>query len=78
MTTNRSILPALLGFAFVAVALSVDLGAAILCLFGALVFQLAYGLWRGDLSIAELRERAEAARTGFTDGANAKRPPVAR
>lgn len=72
MITDRSNLPALLGFAFVAVALTADLGAAILCLVGALVFHVGHGLWRGEFSLAELRERAEAARTGFSDAATQK------
>lgn len=69
MTTTRSSLPALLGFAFVATALALDLGSAVLCLLGALLFHVLHGLWRGELSLAELRERAEAARSGFTNAA---------
>ncbi|MEH3053849.1 MAG: hypothetical protein PGN13_07560 [Patulibacter minatonensis] len=38
-----------------------------LCLVGAAIFQLLALLWRGELSLAELRERAEAARSGFAD-----------
>ncbi|MBJ7471375.1 MAG: hypothetical protein JHD16_08725 [Solirubrobacteraceae bacterium] len=64
MTTSR-ILPALLGFAFVVVTFAENLGVAILALLGALVFHLAAGLLRGELSVDELRDRAEGARSGF-------------
>ena len=65
MTTSRSILPAALGFAFVAVAFGQGFWVAVACLVGALAFHVAHGLYRGDLTTAELRERAEAARSGF-------------
>lgn len=65
MTTSSRIVPALLGFAFVAVAFAENLGVAILCLVGAAVFHLAAALIRGDLSLEELQDRAEAARSGF-------------
>lgn len=64
MTSTR-ILPAILGFAFVAVAFAENLGVAILCLLGAAVFHVVAGLVRGDLSLDELQDRAEAARSGF-------------
>ena len=63
---TRSFLPAALGFAFVAVAFSQTFWIALLCLVGAGGFHLLYGLYRGELSLGELRERAEAARSGFT------------
>lgn len=72
MTTPR-VLPAILGFAFVAVALTESLGAAVLCLIGAAVFHLGAALYRGDLSIEELQERADAARSGFAQASDATR-----
>jgi hypothetical protein len=65
-TPTRSFLPAALGFAFVAVAFSQSFWIALLCLIGAGAFHVGYGLYRGDLSLAELRERAKAARSGFS------------
>lgn len=71
MTTRT--LPALLGFAFVAVAFAEDLGVAILCLLGAAIFQLVTALVRGDLSLEDLQDRAESARSGFS---NPDRTPI--
>jgi hypothetical protein len=65
MTSTSRILPAILGFAFVAVAFAENLGVAILCLVGAAVFQLVAALYRGDVSLEDLQDRAEAARSGF-------------
>lgn len=70
MTTPRPILPAALGFAFVAVAFGQGFWIAVLCLLGALVFHVGYGLYRGDLTFSELQERAEAARSGFARAAS--------
>lgn len=39
------------------------------CLVGALAFHVAHGLHRGDLTLSELQERAEAARSGFARAA---------
>lgn len=69
MTTPRSILPAALGFATVAVAFGQGFWIAVACLLGALAFHLAHGLYRGDLTLGELQERAEAARSGFARAA---------
>jgi hypothetical protein len=70
MTTPRTLLPAALGFAFVAVAFGQGFWIAVACLLGALVFHVAHGLWRGDLTLSELQERAEAARSGFARAAS--------
>lgn len=70
MTSSTSSLPALLGFAFVATAFALDLGTAVLCLVGALLFHVVARLWRGDLRLEELRDRAEAARSGFADSSS--------
>lgn len=67
---TSSSLPAILGFAFVATALALDLGSAVLCLVGALLFHVVARLWRGDLHLEDLRDRAEAARSGFADSAS--------
>ncbi|WP_026910471.1 hypothetical protein [Patulibacter minatonensis] len=67
MTPTRSFLPTALGFAFVAVAFSQSLWIALLCLLGAGAFHVGHGLLTGTLSLAELQERAEAARSGFAD-----------
>jgi len=69
MTTPRSILPSALGFAFVAVAFGQGFWVAVLCLLGALAFHVGHGLYRGDLTLGELQERAEAARSGFARAA---------
>ena len=70
MTSPRPILPAALGFAFVAVAFGQGFWIAVACLIGALVFHVGHGLYRGDLTVSELQERAEAARSGFARAAN--------
>jgi hypothetical protein len=67
MTPTRPFLPAALGFAFVAVAFAQTLWIALLCLLGAAAFHVLHGLFTGTLSLAELQERAEAARSGFAD-----------
>lgn len=67
MTTPSRILPALLGFLFVAVAFAQSLGVALLCLVGAAIFHVVAALIRGDLSLEDLQDRAEAARSGFVD-----------
>ncbi|MDO9356449.1 MAG: hypothetical protein Q7T55_22315 [Solirubrobacteraceae bacterium] len=65
MTSTSRILPAILGFAFVAVTFAENLGLAILCLVGAAIFHLVAALYRGDVSLEDLQDRAEAARSGF-------------
>ena len=51
---------AVLGFAFVAVWIRVDFGAAVLCLVGALVFYLGAALMLGQLDLVELQTRMRA------------------
>lgn len=48
---------AILGFAFVAVWIAIDFGAAILCLLGALVFWGITAFLRGELDLAQLQNR---------------------
>lgn len=57
---------AVLGFAFVAAWAAFGLGWAALCLLGAAVFALGAALVRGELDLEDLRERADAARSGFS------------
>jgi hypothetical protein len=63
---------AVLGFAFVAMWIAVDFGAAVLCLVGALVFYLGAALMLGQLDLVELQSRV---RSGF--GQPAPPPPPA-
>ena len=57
---------AVLGFAFIAAWAAFGLGWAVLCLLGAALFALVAALVRGELDLEELRERADAARSGFS------------
>lgn len=59
-------LPAVAGFAFVAAWAAFGLLTALACLLGAAAFQAGFLLLRGELSLAELRERADNARAGFS------------
>jgi hypothetical protein len=56
---------AVLGFAFVVVWATCGLGWALLALLLAGLFALAAAFARGELDLEDLRERAEAARSGF-------------
>ncbi len=60
-------LPAALGFAFVFAWAQFSFLTALACLLGALVAHVAVGLVTGQTSIGELRARAEAARSGFSE-----------
>lgn len=65
----------LMGFAFVAAAFGLGLGAALLCLVGA---ALAYGgaaVAVGELDPEEIRDRVEGARSGFQQQPERKNPP---
>jgi hypothetical protein len=48
---------AVLGFAFVAIWIAVDFGAAVLCLIGALVFSAITAFLRGELNLTDLQDR---------------------
>lgn len=48
---------AFLGFAFVAMWIAVDFGAAILCLVGAIVFWGIAAYLRGELDLAQVQSR---------------------
>jgi hypothetical protein len=48
---------AVLGFAFVAIWIAVDFGAAVLCLVGAAVFWAVAAFLRGELDLAEIQNR---------------------
>ena len=48
---------AVLGFAFVAMWIAVDFGAAVLCLVGAAVFWAVAAFLRGELDLAEIQNR---------------------
>ena len=53
---------ALIGFLFAAVWAALDFGDAILCLVCAAVFSLAFALYRGTLSLADLQQRVSQPR----------------
>ena len=72
MTSSTRALPAALGFAFVFAWAQFSFLTALACLLGALVAHVAVGLVTGDTSVAELRARAEAARSGFSEPSVAK------
>ncbi len=55
---NPSQLSALLGFLFVAAWIALGFGDAVLCLVGAGVFYIASALYRGELDLAALQQRA--------------------
>ena len=57
---------ALLGFAFGAAWAAWGFGWAALCVLCAAVFAGAALVLRGELDLEDLRERADAARTGFS------------
>ena len=48
---------AVLGFAFVAMWIAVDFGAAVLCLVGTAVFWAVAAFLRGELDLAEIQNR---------------------
>jgi hypothetical protein len=50
-------LAAFLGFAFVAMWIAVDFGAAILCLLGASVFWAIAAYLRGELDLTQVQDR---------------------
>ena len=54
---------AFLGFAFVAMWIAVDFGAAVLCLVGALVFYGLAAFLRGEVDLVELQSRFGGQRT---------------
>ena len=51
-------LAALIGFLFVAAWVTVGFGDAVLCLVGAAVFYLATAVYRGELDLVALQQRA--------------------
>ncbi len=51
-------LAGLLGFLFVAAWIAFGLGDAVLCLVGAAVFYAATALYRGELDLADIQQRA--------------------
>ena len=53
---------ALLGFLFIAAWAALDFGDAIACLVGTAVFYLAYALYSGKLSLADLQQRISSPR----------------
>ena len=53
---------ALLGFLFIAAWAALDFGEAIACLVGAAIFYLAFALYTGKLSLADLQHRASRPR----------------
>ena len=59
---NPQQLAALLGFLFVAAWAALGFGDAVLCLIGAAVFYLATAVYRGELDLAELSQRASQPR----------------
>jgi hypothetical protein len=56
-------LAAILGFLFVAAWAALGFGDAVLCLIGAAVFYLATAVYRGELDLAELQQRASQPRS---------------
>lgn len=59
-------LAALFGFLFVAAWAALSFGDAVLCLIGAGVFYLATAVYRGELDLNELQQRASQSRTSRT------------
>ena len=55
---------ALIGFAFVAVWIVLNLGYALLCLVGAAVFYALAAVLEGDIDLGELQSRVTQRRTG--------------
>ncbi len=53
---------ALLGFLFIAAWTALDFGDAIACLAGTAAFYLAVALYTGELSLADIQERASRPR----------------
>lgn len=68
-----SSIAAILGFAFGAAWATWGLGWALLCLLLAVLFAATAAIARGELDLEELRERADAARTGFSSPAGRRR-----
>ncbi len=64
---NPQQLAALIGFLFVAAWAVLGFGDAVLCLVGAAVFYVATAVFRGELDLGELQQRAT--------GPRASRPP---
>lgn len=54
---------ALLGFLFVAAWAALGFGDAVLCLIGAGVFYLGMAVYRGELDLEELSQRASQSRS---------------
>jgi hypothetical protein len=59
---NAKQLAGLLGFLFVAAWIAFGFGHAVLCLLGAAVFSAASALYRGELDLVELQQRARQPR----------------
>jgi hypothetical protein len=60
---NPQQLAALLGFLFVAAWAALGFGDAVLCLVGAAAFYAATAVYRGELDLAALQQRAAGRRT---------------
>ncbi len=63
---NPQQLSALLGFLFVAAWAALSFGDAVLCLIGAAVFYLATAMYRGELDLDALQQRASGTRASRT------------
>jgi hypothetical protein len=59
---NPQQLAALLGFLFVAAWAGLGFGDAVLCLLGAGVFYVGTAVYRGEMDLAELQQRASQPR----------------
>jgi hypothetical protein len=57
MIIDPKLVAAVLGFAFVAMWIAVDFGAAVLCLVGAIVFWGIAALVRRELDVAQIQSR---------------------
>jgi hypothetical protein len=64
----------LMGFAFVAAAFGLGIGAALLCLVGGALAYGAAAVAVGELDTEEIRDRVEGARSGFQQPER-KNPP---
>ncbi|MGI8845927.1 MAG: hypothetical protein ACR2HC_07115 [Thermoleophilaceae bacterium] len=64
----------LMGFAFVAAAFGLGIGAALVCVVGAALAYGAAAVAVGELDAEEIRERVEGARSGFQQPER-KNPP---